>query len=401
MDDQDGISTSTSHSSLTEGTLVRDTAWRANISTQSESWSFNPARGSAKRAHSEDMEKASQTPSPTIAVELDQSSDGDTIKATEWIDVSFSPEQVPQHAADCNGMHYERNDNVPSSQLDSSKEYLDVYGRECPANRLKSMILPVSLSEAIDSGLRSNGCDQRFGGKEVIIKNLARHANPDEPDLDTNIFQDPYKAAATSLEGNVPQDDGQSTRDISRSVGVDGAPAERRDGKSPQHRPRIRVTPAPDVAVKMTSMGSNRPLNNQFLAPIQYQRRHPPYNSSPEGATELDITDAEVVRAVSSSPPVQAMRTPAQDGNSPVSPQNCSNDLAPLLDDTVLEQLIENSIKRTKSLLFSGSNKRALATSQEIARLMRNFLRADVQTGEECNKKSSLSDLLDRSAWRG
>ena len=71
------------------------------------------------------------------------------------------------------------------------------------------------------------------------------------------------------------------------------------------------------------------------------------------------------------------------------------------VDEGIVEQILENSIKCARNLLSKGPNQRSLAVSQEIGRLMGKLL---VSNGENptvsCDRRS-LSDMLDGSAWRG
>ena len=154
----------------------------------------------------------------------------------------------------------------------------------------------------------------------------------------------------------------------------------------------------PKRAVRVAHVEKTSPFPRPVRAPSEPR---PVLLSDIQSAGGPDISETTEVRVIPPSTPTENAHSVRRDSYSLPRQQKPSSDAGPRLDESVLLQVLENSIRFTNNLLSSGKDKRALQRSQEISRLMDSVLTANVHFLNEIDGKRSLSDLIDRSAWRG
>lgn len=166
-----------------------------------------------------------------------------------------------------------------------------------------------------------------------------------------------------------------------------------------------RVLAAPESEVKIARVESKQPFPRQNPKQYRPQARPPIFKSYLEIAGGIDITVAAEVKTLANSLPATVVRNIGREKSphpkpSPSPRISAGPQRSEPLDASTLETVLENCIRYTSNLLSGGRNKRALAQSQEVARLMESVLLDNVGPLRVGEGKRSLSDLIDRSAWR-
>ena len=395
----------------------------------------------AGRIHPTDREENVQSPGSIVntlplAYELMKLSNDEESEFTEWSDIPLTP-----------GEEYERSRVVTGpSRLEVAGYLCDQYNLlttitdskndvKFEDHKIKDLEHHMSHDEhcsaSDDPGLSDQGTDV-----ESLDTDLESTCESDEEEnprlsrheawqLQKQIMQDLGVNSQKSFQqGSAGKESGGSMSQYQltqwlESIDIRDSPAESFIGSYPRGFVETRLSVSPKNTTRIAEVDSphpfprpNRPpigtqlasptepqlaspIEPELAFPIEPQLALPRIGPNSEGLSGIDITEADEAEAFSPSMSTPRVSNIIRQGDE--SQHRPSKDSSPAVDESVLQQVLENSIRCTNKLLTSGKDEYALRKSQEIARLMESMLMANVDT----LTGDPLSDLIDSSAWRG